>query len=112
MGGTVEPVKAKDLKLALCFNAFVFPGAGYFFVKQKVKGVIVISIVLLLFVIAARAYASAFETALLHGSGIVASLAGAWNFSAKPILLAFAGIVAIWIVSIVDVCRQKPSAAG
>lgn len=108
MGGAVEPVKAKDLKLALCFNAFVFPGAGYFFVKQKIKGIIVISVVLLLFVVAARAYANAFETALLQGGGIVASLAGAWQLSAKPILLAFAGIVAIWIASVVDVYRKKP----
>lgn len=110
----------KQWKLAISFNAFVFPGAGYFFLKQKIKGVVVISIVLLLFVIAVRAYTNAFESALqqtmqadqLSLASLVRSLTTAWQLSAKPIVLALVGILVVWIGSIVDIYRLKDRAAA
>ncbi len=98
--------------LALSLQAFVFPGAGYFVIRKRLRGflmVVATSYFLIMPLVRFTRTALTFSLPAptqLHPSGIGA-VSLAWAAHKELILWSLAGIVVLWVFGIVDVWRMK-----
>lgn len=102
-------------RLAIVLNAFVMPGTGHMVLGQRVKGLVIslLIVVLLLFPIYrySQSAMDAFEKLSVDGnlaaSGIMA-LSDAWAANKKMIFFCLVGVVIVWLYGIIDVvCCHK-----
>jgi hypothetical protein len=95
---------------ALLLNSFVFPGAGYFSIGKKRRGIFVIIAVLYFLIMPIVRYMHTVMTLMSPGkardvfdptSYVAFSLS--WNMHHKLIIWSLIAIAVLWIFSILDI---------
>lgn len=97
----------KEYKKALLISAFVFPGAGQLYLKQKLKGIIflvIAGIALLLFLPHINQISQNISIAVVTGTYRNSMWAEQLAVFKQPYLLIAKGVMVVcWIASCVDV---------
>lgn len=95
---------------ALAFQAFVFPGAGYFVIGRTVRGIIfVIATAYCLIIPLVQFTRTLFhimvptDVADTFTPKIYPALELAWAVHSKLIILSLLGIISLWIIGILDI---------
>lgn len=106
--------KDKRYVLAILMNAFALPGAGYFLIGEKIRGIL-ISVLSVLFLTAASVqYGLAVVKRLsmmipddVGASATSIALYEAWQINRNAIFLYIAAMALLWIYCLIDVMLKR-----
>lgn len=107
----MEPGKKDKIKYAIFLNAFILPGAGHFYIGERIKGVIlsIISIFLVFAPVVKYLMAAALGLQIVSQMNNTTALSKAmltsqtvWPEVRSTLILAVIGILIIWGYGIID----------
>lgn len=108
----------KKIDIAILLNAFVFPGFGHFYIKQKLMGFL-LSIGSVFFIACPvikysimTGYALQFMNTAIQGitaENILNVMALAWPDVKRMTFLSLLGLLVIWLYGIIDLVVKKRS---
>ena len=95
---------------ALLINAFVFPGAGYFAIGKKTRGILVILAVMYFLIMPLVYYTHTVMKLMAPGTArdvlnpaTYTAFSVSWQMHHSLILWSLAGIVTLWVASLIDI---------
>jgi len=97
-------------RVALAMQAFIFPGAGYFIIGRKLKGMLVVLATCYLLILPLVRFTRTMFALTVPlsardaiGPGVLKSFPLAWAAHKELILWSLVGVVILWVFGIIDV---------
>ncbi|MBT3182641.1 MAG: hypothetical protein HN337_09080 [Deltaproteobacteria bacterium] len=104
----------KKIDTAILTNALVLPGIGYFILGQRLKGILISAITIILLILPLAKYTLSVLSdmkGLYAGSPVInqslSALSRAWKINQSFIIYCLIGIVALWVFCLLDLMIMK-----